>query len=43
MIQSPALPRVILTGVFIAAAACAPAPRQRPVELGPVNQGDPVG
>jgi hypothetical protein len=39
MKHSSASIRVVLTIFLVGAAACAPAPRQRPVELGPVDQG----
>jgi hypothetical protein len=39
MNQSSTLTRTLLVAVLGFAAACGPAPRQRPVELGPVDTG----
>jgi hypothetical protein len=39
MIQPWAVKRVLIVSATVIAAACAPAPRQRPVELGPVDTG----
>jgi hypothetical protein len=39
MIQSSASVRLLAAGAIAIAAACGPAPRQRPVELGPVDTG----
>ena len=39
MIQPWAVKRVLIVSATVIAAACGPAPRQRPVELGPVDTG----
>ena len=39
MIQPRAVKRVLIVSATVIAAACGPAPRQRPVELGPVDAG----
>lgn len=39
MIQPWGVKRVLIVSATVIAAACGPAPRQRPVELGPVDTG----
>jgi hypothetical protein len=39
MIQASTFTRIVIAAATALAAACAPAPRQRPVELGPVDTG----
>jgi hypothetical protein len=39
MIQSSTSARLLVAGAIVLASACKPAPRQRPVELGPVATG----